>query len=235
MSSSAEDNLSDLERQLERAGLFTHTAIGRCSIRVNEVEAFTYGLLDALLEKGILCAEEVKAKVEKVKEESITRGDACGPGLALRLDAPDAKQLEVKVNCVERLPICHSICCKLDFPLTVEEVESGEVRWDLGRPYHIRQGADGYCVHRNQESGFCGVYERRPGFCRTYNCSSDTRIWKDFEKMELNTEWLEEHLQGRNQPQMLGAVLYQIQVAPHQPSAKSEEAPLVAATLPKPL
>jgi len=214
-SSDAATAPQDLERQVERASLFTHTAIGRCSIRVSEVESFTYGLLDALLEKGVLAAEDVKAKVERVKEESMARGEACGPGLVLRVDGPDGpQQQEVKVNCAERMSICHSICCKLDFPLTAEEIESGKVRWDLGRPYHIRHGEDGHCVHRNQESGFCGVYEHRPGICRTYSCARDTRIWKDFEKMELNTEWLEENLKGRNQPQMLGAVLYQIQPAP---------------------
>jgi Fe-S-cluster containining protein len=137
----------------------------------------------------------------------------------------EVQQAEVKVNCGERMPICHSICCKLDFPLTAEEIESGKVRWDLGRPYHIRHGEDGHCVHRNQESGFCGVYEDRPGICRTYSCAGDARIWKDFEKMELNAEWLEEHLKGRDQPQMLGAVLYQIQTAQEQsPAAKSGDA-----------
>lgn len=224
MNGPLENNFQDLERQVERASLFTHTAIGRCSIRVSEVESFTYGLLDALLEKGILAAEDVKARVEKVKEELIARGKAAAPGLALRVDGPGAsEQAEVKVNCAERMHICHSICCKLDFPLTVEEIECGKVRWDLGRPYYIRHGEDGHCVHRNQESGFCGVYEHRPGICRTYSCARDTRIWKDFEKMELNTEWLEEHLKGRDQPQMLGAVLYQIQAAPQQSAAAKDE------------
>jgi Fe-S-cluster containining protein len=217
---------NDLDKQMERASLFTHTALGRCSIRLSEVESIAYGVLDALLEKGLLAADEVRSKAERVRAESIARGEAAAPGLALRVDGPeDAQQPEVKVNCAERMHICHSICCKLDFPLTVEEIESGKVRWDLGRPYHIRHGEDGHCVHRNQESGFCGVYENRPGICRTYSCAGDTRIWKDFERMELNTEWLEEHLKERNQPQMLGAVLYQIQTASAQPSAaKSEEA-----------
>jgi len=238
MSQTIEVGLQSLEEQVERASFFTHTQLSRYSVRVNEVESFTYGLMDLLLEKGIISSEEVRSKVETIREESIARGEAAAPGLALRVDGPEAdQQAEVKVNCAERMHICHSICCKLDFPLTVEEIESGKVRWDLGRPYHIRHGEDGHCVHRNQESGFCGVYENRPGICRTYSCARDTRIWKDFEKMELNAEWLEEHLKGRDQPQMLGAVLYQIQVAPQQPSAgKSEEAPLVAAdTMPKAL
>jgi hypothetical protein len=45
------------------------------------------------------------------------------------------------VNCEERLHICKAACCQLDFALSVEEVESGKVKWDLGRPYFIRQDA----------------------------------------------------------------------------------------------
>ena len=214
MSQQSGVTLSALDHQIERASLFTHTALSRYSMRVNEVESFTYGLLDLLLEKGIVTRDEVRASAEKVQEEAITNGDSAGPGLALRMDGADsASQPDVIVNCAERMPICHSICCKLDFPLTVEEIECGKVRWDLGRPYHIRHGEDGHCVHRNQESGFCGVYENRPGICRTYSCAQDTRIWKDFKNMELNTEWLEQHLRGKEQPRMLGAVLYQIQPA----------------------
>jgi Fe-S-cluster containining protein len=218
MSQQSEVTLGALDHQMERASLFTHTALSRCSMRVNEVESFTYGLLDILLEKGVVTPDEIKIKVEKVQEEAMASGDSAGPGLALRIDGPDAAvQPDVIVNCAERMPICHSICCKLDFPLTAEEIECGKVRWDLGRPYHIRHGEDGHCVHRNQESGFCGVYENRPGICRTYSCAHDTRIWKDFKNMELNKEWLEQHLQGKEQPRMLGAVLYQIQPAAISP------------------
>ena len=34
--------------------------------------------------------------------------------------------------------------------------------------------------------------------CRRYSCAGDTRIWKDFEAMELNEEWIREHLADRN-------------------------------------
>jgi Fe-S-cluster containining protein len=193
--------------------MFTHTAIGRSALRICEVESFTYGLIDVLLSKGLVLQEELGAAAEKVRTEAAHTGDAAGPGVALRLDPAESGAATVTVNCAERMPICHSICCKLDFPLTAEEIESGKVRWDLGRPYHIRHREDGHCVHRNQETGFCGVYENRPGICRTYSCAHDTRIWKDFENMDLNTEWLEKNLRAKEEPRMLGAMLYQIQPA----------------------
>jgi Fe-S-cluster containining protein len=188
---------------------------------LHEVESFIYGLIDVLLAKGILSSEELSATVQVIRDEAVKRGEAMGAGVAIRLDPDDAPEApDVIVNCAERMPICHSICCKLDFPLTANEIESGAVRWDLGRPYHIRHNAQGYCTHRDSGSGFCGVYDKRPGICRGYSCANDTRIWKDFERMELNSEWLDEHLSGDSSPRMLGAMLYQIEPAPRAGEAR---------------
>jgi Fe-S-cluster containining protein len=203
------DTTSELERQTERAQLFTHTALGRHALRLHEVESFTFGLLDLLLAKGVISEQEVSGAVERVRGESAERGESLGVGVAVRVDAPEtATTPDVTVNCAERMHICHSICCKLDFALTTQEVEAGGVRWDLGRPYHIRHEADGFCTHRDRTTGFCGAYACRPAICRTYSCAHDTRIWKDFERMELNTEWIEAHLQGRDRPQVMATVLY---------------------------
>jgi Fe-S-cluster containining protein len=204
----SEAGLAAIERQLARDAMFTHTAIGRNSLRLSEVESFTYGLIDVLLAKGLVSQDELGTAAEHVREESAEKGEAAGPAVALRMDAPDTPP--AAVNCAERMPICHSICCKLDFPLTASEVEAGSIRWDLGRPYQIRHGDDGHCTHRDRETGFCGAYEVRPGICRTYSCVHDKRIWKDFERMELNREWLDANLTGHTQPYVACAMLYQI-------------------------
>jgi hypothetical protein len=95
--------------------------------------------------------DEVSQAVERVREETKERGEAVGVGVALRVDGPaEAEAPTVTVNCAERMPVCHSICCKLDFALTVDEVEAGQVKWDLGRPYQIRHDADGFCTHRHR-------------------------------------------------------------------------------------
>ena len=73
----------------------------------------------------------------------------------------------------------------------MEEVESGPVKWDLGRPFLNRHAAHGYCHRFDIESHGCQVYEQRPRPCRQYNCSGDDRIWLDFENMVPNTEWIE--------------------------------------------
>ncbi len=97
---------------------------------------------------------------------------------------------EVEVDCAARMHVCKAVCCTLPFPLSAEEVEAGDVRWDLGHPYVIRQTAEGYCVHNDQSTGGCDVYDRRPGVCRGYSCAEDTRIWSDFDNMVLNEEFL---------------------------------------------
>jgi len=205
--------LDALERQVERASLFTHTALGRNGLRLNEVESFTYGLLDALLAKGVLSSDEVSAAVENVRLQMVSQGDVPNGGVALRVDGPEAQAPPVKVDCAARMHICHAVCCRLDFALTQTEVESGRVKWDLGRPYYIRHEANGFCTHNDRATGGCGVYENRPAICRNYSCANDGRIWKDFEKMELNHEWLSEHL-VEERPRALRVLMQNVQNVP---------------------
>jgi Fe-S-cluster containining protein len=98
------------------------------------------------------------------------------------------------VDCEARLPYCHAVCCRLRFPLSVQEVETRLMKWDLGRPYFNRHGPDGYCTECDSETHACGIYERRPAPCRQYSCAGDTRIWKDFDAMVINQEWIDETL-----------------------------------------
>ena len=117
------------------------------------------------------------------------------PSIALRID-PEGEHEEPgpDIDCTARMHICHSVCCKLAFPLSGAEVEAGKVKWDLGHPYMIRHDSDGFCVHNDRSNGYCGVYHDRPAICRKYTCEKDTRIWKDFENMVLNEEFLAEHM-----------------------------------------
>jgi Fe-S-cluster containining protein len=119
----------------------------------------------------------------------------------------------VEVDCAARLHVCNAVCCKLDFALSTAEVEAGVVKWDLGRPYLIRQESDGHCTHLNRNSGLCKLYSDRPGVCRKYNCAGDKRIWKNFETMELNTEWISENLYPKR-PRALRVLMNDVEVSP---------------------
>ncbi|HVV86838.1 MAG TPA: YkgJ family cysteine cluster protein [Kofleriaceae bacterium] len=83
--------------------------------------------------------------------------------------------------CGELIPICGARCCTFDFALTPQDLDEGVIAWDRDRPYLIRHGDDGACVHQDRATGFCGAYEHRPAICRRYDCREDPRIWADYE------------------------------------------------------
>jgi Fe-S-cluster containining protein len=72
----------------------------------------------------------------------------------------------------------------------VQDVEERIIRWDFGRPYVIAHGPDGYCVHLDQKTYRCTVYEHRPVPCRGFDCKDSDKwpVWLDYEKMLLNPE-----------------------------------------------
>jgi len=189
-SSSSED---ELHRQLERGALFTHSALTNLSARINESDSFLYAIIDLMVQKGVMATEEIETFVQEVRRESIEKQETAHPNLSMRSDIEGDNDY-TPVNCEERWPVCKAICCKLDFALNAEEIEAGHVRWDMGRPYFIRHEQNGFCTHLNTVTKGCGVYGHRPGVCKKYSCAKDTRIWKDFEKMELNEEWINTYL-----------------------------------------
>lgn len=189
-----EEALPQLERQVERGSLFTHTALSSNAGRINEVESVLYGLVDVMVKQGTVTAEAVFEAAKQVRHEMEAKGEAAEPGVALRVDSAGVEKNFVPVNCAERIHICKAACCRLSFALSAEEIESGRVKWDLGQPYLIRQETTGYCAHNDPRAKSCRIYQNRPGVCRNYSCARDERIWKDFERMELNEEWISEHL-----------------------------------------
>jgi hypothetical protein len=188
-----------VERQVERASFFTHTALSAAAQRQHVTESLLMGLVDVLLARSVVTEEEVEEAARLAQRRLEDEGEAMSPRLAVRVD-PDPPPAPKKVDCEDRWPVCHGVCCRLSFALTLPEVESGQVRWDLGQPYHIRQEEDGACTHQDRSTGACSIYEHRPGICRTYSCAADERIWLDFDAKILNQPWIDEHLSSRSVP-----------------------------------
>lgn len=184
----------ELERQVERGSLFTHTALSGLAQRTFETESIVLGLVDVLLGKAVIDEDGLTAAANEARDAMDERGETTLPGIQLRIDSPEIEKQTVEVDCAARMHVCHAICCKLNFALTASEIESGKVKWDLGRPYLIRHTEDGFCTHCADATGACGIYEDRPQICRAYSCAGDTRIWKDFDNMVLNDEWIAENL-----------------------------------------
>jgi Fe-S-cluster containining protein len=197
--------VAELERQMERGSQFTQAALAQVIERLSAVE----GRIGELVRYLWAETEEATPSSEPSEpsepsesqasdgEEVEGMGDAPlnvqWPSIALANERDETRP-KVEVNCAERMHICHAVCCKLSFALTAGEVESGKVRWDLGFPYFVRHGTNSYCTHNDTATGRCTVYADRPGVCRRYSCANDPRIWKDFDNMVLNEEWIRGNL-----------------------------------------
>jgi Fe-S-cluster containining protein len=159
-----------------------------------------YGLINTLLLGESIDEEKLKEVTAMVSKSMVEKGDQ--HQLPVYMNAPDVHGEPADsfpmVNCEERLHICKAICCKLKFALEPDEIEGGIVKWDLGIPYQIRQRKDGYCTHIDTKKTCCSIYDDRPKVCRKFNCAYDERIWKDYEKMELNHSWIAENIQVQN-------------------------------------
>lgn len=191
---SISDDFRELENQVEKGNLFDHTVLTEPILRINENESFIYGLIDYLIQKDIIQPDELKATVASIRKEIIDKKEFATLGVAIRVDGDEDKQQTAVVNCGERLHICQAVCCRLRFALSVEEIETGRMKWELGKPYYNRHHEHGYCHQMNPDQKCCSIYENRPSVCKKYSCANDQRIWKDFEKMELNQEWINANL-----------------------------------------
>jgi Fe-S-cluster containining protein len=147
-------------------------------------------LVELLAERGIISIEELDERKKIVGQRLIEKFVEKGMGVALTKDEEDkySYHSEVRIDCENRLPLCHAACCRLRFALSVQDVEEGKVKWDLGRPYMIRHDVDGYCHHLERTTQGCSIYQHRPLVCRAYDCRHDKRIWSDFEKKIINPE-----------------------------------------------
>ncbi|RKQ90653.1 putative zinc- or iron-chelating protein [Solirubrobacter pauli] len=187
------DRLDELERQVEGGNLFAHSALTEHAGRLNEAAALMNGLVGLLIQRGLVDGEELLGIVESAREAAEQAGQHATLGVMVRKDRPDQLGPGKDVDCATRLPHCRGACCSFHFPLSVEEIErGGPLKWDLARPYYNRHNANGYC-HKLDEAHGCTIYDERPSVCRQYSCVNDTRIWKDFDAMIPNTEWLDEN------------------------------------------
>lgn len=201
--------VQELNSQLERGSLFAHTALGENAMRLAQLQAVVHGLADLLIAQGSISGSDLAKSIQHADEELRQRGEQLGPGTLIRVDTIEDTPAAAVVDCESRLHICQAVCCRLNFALSVEEIEDGHARWDLGLPYHIRKQPNGCCVHQNGKG--CSIYDHRPGVCRRYSCARDPRIWTDFEGMHLNHEWIAANLGEASRPRATAVLMHRIE------------------------
>ena len=64
-------------------------------------------------------------------------------------------------DCESYIHLCKVACCRLPSALSRQDLREGIVRWDLGQPYLIEHGADGYCTHMTRGTCACTIYQQR--------------------------------------------------------------------------
>jgi Fe-S-cluster containining protein len=182
--------LEQLRDQFAEGLMYSHSRENANTSKVLEVASFSYALIELLNEHGIISIEELDERKRKVGQRLVEKFAEKGMGVALTDEGNDKYAFEggVEIDCQNRIALCRGACCRLSFALTVQDLEEGTVKWDLGRPYMIRRAADGYCHHLEREQKRCGIYERRPIVCRGYDCRKDKRIWADFENRVVSPE-----------------------------------------------
>jgi Fe-S-cluster containining protein len=170
-------------RELVQGFLFDHTRINLNTIEIHKALARVEALVAMLTDAGIL--DEGSFDRRRAEAEERLRQAFVEQGMAVAIQEHDTGKYELdglpEIDCENRVELCKAACCRLQFALSKEDVEEGVVRWDLGHPYFIAHTSEGSCVHLVPDTLVCGVYKNRPVPCRTYDCSHDSRVWRDFE------------------------------------------------------
>jgi Fe-S-cluster containining protein len=181
-----EDTPDGVHQDLVDGMLYMHNRVNSTSTKLLDSMATFTAAVELLAERGLISIEELEARKQTVAEQ-LAQSFVEDSGVILMEadeDKYDFKHV-ADVDCVARIPYCQAACCSLDFALSRQDVEEGIIRWDLGDPYMSRREADGHCHHLDRTTRFCSVRDARPIPCRAYTCRNDKRIWKDFEKMEI--------------------------------------------------
>ena len=174
--------------EVQRGLAYTHNRANANTAELHQACAAIHAIGDLLVERGLLGREEVETRKQEASEQLRQRYMAQGMATAMQEFGTSKYQFQhaAEVDCENRIHLCQAACCKLPLALSREDVREGVVQWELGQPYLIAHGTDGYCVHMDRETRGCTVYEQRPIPCRGYDCRQDKRIWLDFEKKVVN-------------------------------------------------
>jgi hypothetical protein len=192
----------DLRKQVAEGLFYTHVRMSQSTHKTLEGSSFLYALIELLSERGVISINELDERKKEVGERLSAQLKEKGLGVMLQETEEDKYSFkgEVKIDCENRLHLCHATCCRLRFALSKQDVHEGVVRWELGRPYLIAHDKEGYCTHIERKTCRCTIRENRPLPCRGYDCRNDKRIWIDFEKKVINpninrTDWPQCELQ----------------------------------------
>lgn len=167
-------------QDLDRGWRFAHIMMTTTQIESRQSLAIARALGTLLIERGLIGPEELQEHLSRVRNEI---EDQPTPRVVMFQGGDKhASENNVAIDCLGRLPLCQARCCTYSFCLTEQDLDEGVARWDYGHPYWIRRRKNGYCIHCDQETYRCHIFDHRPYICRVYDCRNDKRVWIDFER-----------------------------------------------------
>ena len=180
----------DLRQEVVQGLLYTHSRANANTTKTLEATSFLYALIELISEKGLITIEELDERKRTVGERLAKQFRETGMGAVFQDPEYEKYSFDggVEIDCENRIPLCKAACCRLPFALSRQDVREGVVRWNLGQPYMIDQGEDGYCNHLDRGKLGCTIYQNRPVPCRAFDCRKDQRIWLDFDKKIPNPD-----------------------------------------------
>ncbi len=178
----------ELRQEVAHGLFYTHMRLSQGTNKTLEASAFLYSLVELLNEKGLVTIQELDERKKTVGGRLAEQFKQNGLGVMLQDPEEDKYTFkgEAKIDCENRVHLCHASCCRLRFALSKQDVYEGVVKWDLGHPYMIAHDKDGYCTHMERGTCRCTIRDQRPVPCRGYDCRNDKRIWLDFENKIVN-------------------------------------------------
>jgi Fe-S-cluster containining protein len=191
-----QNGTQELMKDTAKGLLYSHTRINANTVKTLEATSFLYALVELLNEKGLISIGELDERKKQVAERLVKTFVKSGIGLMYQDPEEDKYTFEheANVDCLSRLHICKSICCKFPFALSKQDVEEGIIRWEFGRPYLIAHNPDGYCSHIDRKTYKCTVRDHRPVPCRGFDCRDNEKwhVWLDYDNKILNPELKEQ-------------------------------------------
>jgi hypothetical protein len=174
--------LARLRQQVAEGLLYTHSRLNANQRKTLEASSFLYALIELLSENGLISIDELDARKAVVAQRLAEQLRRDGQGAVFQDPEYDKYNFEyaAEIDCAGRVHLCHATCCRLPFALSHQDVREGIVQWDLGQPYLIQHGEDGWCSHMECGTHGCTIYANRPAPCRGFDCRNDGRIWLDF-------------------------------------------------------
>lgn len=177
-----------VDQDFLRGLVYTHNRANANTAELHKLSATLEAIVEILTNQGLLDRSQLEERFKTISD--ILKQRYIEQGMAVAMQEFSTSKYEfqggAEIDCENRIQLCKAACCRLPFALSREDVKEGVVKWDAGQPYLNARDENGYCIHLQNGTCRCSIYDQRPIPCRGYDCRKDKRIWLDFQQKIVN-------------------------------------------------